>query len=205
MDLEQLRSLDANNPGSWPLPVKVVALVLVVVAVVAGAWYFHWEGQMRTIERTRAEEQKLRQEFDTKQRRAANLEAYEAQLEEMRRTFGDMLRQLPSRAEVAELLVDISQTGLASGLEFELFRPQNAVTREFYAELPVAIRVRGDYHQFARFISGVANLPRIVTLHEITIGGGSEGAREAGSEPGKLTMTLTAKTYWYLDEEESGT
>ncbi len=204
MDLEQLRSLDANNPGSWPLPVKAVALVLVVVAVVAGAWYFHWEGQMQTIERARAQEQTLRQEFDTKQRRAANLEAYEAQLEEMRRTFGDMLRQLPSRAEVAELLVDISQTGLASGLEFELFRPQDAVTQEFYAELPVAIRVRGDYHQFAKFISGAANLPRIVTLHDITVGGAG-GAQEAANEPGQLTMTLTAKTYWYLDEEESGT
>jgi type IV pilus assembly protein PilO len=204
MTLEQLRNLDANNPGSWPLPVKTAALVLVLIAVVAGAWYFHWEGQMRTIERVRAEEQKLRQEFDTKQRRAANLEAYEAQLEEMRRTFGDMLRQLPSRAEVAELLVDISQTGLASGLEFELFRPQNAVTREFYAELPVAIRVRGDYHQFARFVSGVANLPRIVTLHDIAITGASEGAGGSGGDTGKLTMTLTAKTYWYLDEEESG-
>lgn len=203
MDLEQLRNLDINDPGGWPLPIKVVTLILVVAGVSAAAWYFHWDGQMGLLERAEAREGELRQEFATKQRRAASLEAYEEQLEEMRETFGNMLRQLPSRAEVAELLVDVSQTGLSSGLEFELFEPQESVQQEFYAELPVAMRVRGDYHQFSNFVSGVANLPRIVTVHDIEITGDEDGNSDDEDGEGKLTMTLTAKTYWYLDEEES--
>ncbi len=203
MDLEQLRNLDINDPGGWPLPIKVVTLILVVAGVSAAAWYFHWGGQMGLHERAEAREGELRQEFATKQRRAASLEAYEEQLEEMRETFGNMLRQLPSRAEVAELLVDVSQTGLSSGLEFELFEPQESVQQEFYAELPVAMRVRGDYHQFSNFVSGVANLPRIVTVHDIETTGDEDGNSEDEDGEGKLTMTLTAKTYWYLDEEES--
>lgn len=205
MSMDQLRDLDPNRPGEWPLLVKALVLLLVVALVAGAAWYFQWDDQKRQLDRVTAQERELRQEFESKQRRAANLEAYEEQLAEMRESFGDMLRQLPSRAEVAELLVDISQTGLSAGLEFELFRPQSNVRQDFYAELPVAIRVRGDYHQFASFVSGVANLPRIVTIHDIAVGDPGRG-RGSDDDDGKKTMTLTAKTYWYLDDadEEAG-
>lgn len=195
MDLEQFKNLDPNNPGAWPALPKALLLVVVVVALVAAGWYFDWQDQARRLERVAGKEKQLRQEFDIKQRRAANLDAYQNQLDEMRKTFGDMLRQLPSRAEVAKLLVDISQTGLSSGLEFQLFKPQSPITKEFYAELPVSIRVRGTYEEFAKFVSGVANLPRIVTLDGIDIKKGEKKAAD-----GVLTMDLTARTYWYLEE-----
>lgn len=203
MDLEQFRNLDMNNPGGWPLAAKAIALVLVFALAVAGAWYFDWSNQLQSLEQAEAREQQLRQEFETKQQRAANLEAYEEQLAEMEESFGAMLRQLPSRAEVSRLLVDISQTGLGAGLEFELFRPQESLRREFYEELPVNIRVTGAYEEFAAFVSGVANLPRIVTLHDIAI----SRAGDEAEEDEELSMELTARTYWYLDdteEEEDG-
>ncbi len=140
-------------------------------------------------------EQELKTVFEKKAKLAVNLEAYEKQLEEMRESFGAMLRQLPNKTEVADLLVDVSQTGLASGLEFELFKPQAEVPREFYAELPISIKVTGDYHEFGDFVSGVAALPRIVTLHNVNI-----SRRDAKS--GNLVMNLTAKTYRYLEDEE---
>jgi len=198
MDLEQFRNLDMNNPGGWPMPVKAIALVLVFALTMGASWYFDWSKQLQRLEQAEAEERQLREEFELKQRRAASLEAYEAQLEEMQESFGAMLRQLPSRAEVSRLLVDVSQTGLGSGLEFELFRPQDPVRREFYAELPVNIRVNGGYREFAAFVSGVANLPRIVTLHDIAI----SRAGEDGDDD--LVMELTARTYWYLQDEEEG-
>ena len=201
MNLSDINNLDMNNPASWPEAVKVVAMLLLLGLVVAAGWWFDWRHQMDRLQQVQAREGELRQQFETKQRRAANLEAYERQLEEMRESFGAMLRQLPSRAEVSRLLVDISQTGLASGLEFELFKPENPVRREFYAELPVTIRVRGSYGEFARFVSGVANLPRIVTLDNVQIGPGSnQGAAGTGDN---LIMSVTARTYWYLDEEEA--
>lgn len=200
MNLDDFRNLDTEDPGSWPPVVKAVALLLVVGLIVAGGWYFFWQDQMRELERVTGRERELRETFEIRQRRAANLEAYEAQLEEMRKTFGDMLRQLPSRAEVSKLLVDISQTGLSSGLAFDLFKPQDPITREFYAELPVEVQVKGGYHEFARFVSGVANLPRIVTLDDIEITLQQDG----GNSGQDLTMTLTARTYWYLDGDEEG-
>lgn len=196
MNMDQFRNLDPNNPGAWPALPKALLLVAVAAALVAAGWYFDWQDQARQLASVAGKEKQLRQEFDIKQRRAANLEAYQNQLDEMRKTFGDMLRQLPSRAEVAKLLVDISQTGLSSGLEFELFKPQSAITKEFYAELPVSIRVRGSYEEFAKFVSGVANLPRIVTLDSISIKKG-QGKNAADD---MLTMDLTARTYWYLEE-----
>lgn len=198
MDLEQFRNLDMNNPGGWPKAVKAIALVLVFALAVAASWYFDWSNQLQRLEQAEAQERQLRDEFELKQRRAANLEAYEAQLAEMEESFGAMLRQLPSRAEVSRLLVDVSQTGLGSGLEFELFRPQDPVRREFYAELPVNIRVTGAYGEFATFVSGVANLPRIVTLHDIAI------RRADQDEDDALVMELNARTYWYLDDEAEG-
>lgn len=201
MDLEQFRNLDMNNPGGWPVAAKAIALVVVFALAIAASWYFDWSNQLQRLEQAEAREQQLRQEFETKQRRAANLEAYEAQLAEMEESFGAMLRQLPSRAEVSRLLVDISQTGLGAGLEFELFRPQDPLRREFYAELPVNIRVTGDYREFASFVSGVANLPRIVTLHDIAISRPDGNGGEDGDAGDPLRMELTARTYWYLDDE----
>ena len=193
MNLSDLRNLDLQDAAYWPVPVKAAAILLVFALTVAAGWYFDWSNQAATLERTVAKEAELKQSFELRQRRAANLEAYEQQLADMEASFGAMLRQLPSQADVPKLLVDISQTGLASGLEFELFQPAPEVKREFYAELPVKIRVRGNYRQFARFISAVANLPRIVTLHDIAI--------ERASRAEGLVMELTAKTYWYLEED----
>ena len=142
------------------------------------------------------QENELREEFEIKQARAANLGAYKAQLAEMRESFGTMLRQLPNRTEVAGLLVDVSQTGLASGLKFELFQPQKEVPREFYAELPIKLRVTGNYHQFGEFVSGLAALPRIVTIHDIVI----KPREPKGGDEGSLELNATAKTYRYLEE-----
>jgi type IV pilus assembly protein PilO len=140
-------------------------------------------------------ESELRQTFEVKAKKAANLAAYEQQLSEMKESFGAMLRQLPNKTEVADLLVDISQTGLASGLEFELFKPQAEVPKEFYAELPISIRVKGTYHEFGNFVSGVAALPRIVTVHDINI-------EPDKDQDGELTMDILAKTYRYMDDDE---
>lgn len=188
-----LNELDINEIGNWPWPAKAIVLAILLAAVVAAGWYFDWQDQQEELERVQNEEEQLRTTFEIRQRRAAALDDYKEQLEEMEDTFGALLRQLPSRVEVAGLLVDISQTGLASGLEFELFRPQSSSEREFYAEMPIQIEVRGTYHEFGRFVSGIANLPRIVTLHDVTI-------RDAGGDDGELTMTATARTYWYLEE-----
>ncbi|SEO89880.1 type 4a pilus biogenesis protein PilO [Aquisalimonas asiatica] len=190
-----LNELDLNEIGIWPWPAKAVVLILVFALLVGAGWYFDWQDRQDALERAEAEETDLRHRFEVRQERAAALDDYKQQLEEMEESFGAMLRQLPSRVEVAGLLVDISQTGLASGLEFELFRPQETREREFYAEMPIEIEVRGSYHQFGRFVSGVANLPRIVTLHDVEID-------DAGGDNGELAMRATARTYWYLDEED---
>lgn len=195
MNLSELNNLDINNIAGWPKPVRAVAIALVFVTVLGLGYWFDVKDQRATLQQAEAKEQELRTTFETKARKAANLEAYEQQLAEMKESFGAMLRQLPNKTEVAELLVDISQTGLAAGLEFELFKPQTEVPKEFYAELPISIRVKGDYHEFGSFISGVAALPRIVTVHDINI---------EPDKDGKLTMDILAKTYRYMDEEEQG-
>lgn len=197
-----INDLDFNNIGSWPPVAKGVVLLLVFGLVLAGGWYFDWQDQMNTLDGARARETQLKRTFELKQKRAANLEAYERQLAEMRTSFGAMLRQLPSKAEVAKLLVDISQTGLASGLEFELFKPQPEIKREFYAELPVKITVKGTYDQFGKFVSGIANLPRIVTLDSISIQPYKKGKKNANQDgTTELTMDITARTYWYLEND----
>lgn len=196
MDLSQLNELDLSNIANWPLPARVVVIAIIFVAVLGLGYWLDIKDQGVRLEKAENQENELRQTFETKARKAANLQAYEQQLAEMKETFGAMLRQLPNKTEVAELLVDISQTGLASGLEFELFKPQTEVPKEFYAELPISIRVKGDYHEFGNFISGVAALPRIVTVHDVNIGPDKESG---------LTMDILAKTYRYMDEEEGGT
>lgn len=199
MDWNELKNfdfnnLDVNNIGSWPAPVKVIVLIIAFVAVLGLGYKFMITDQLAGLERKEQEERQLRTEFSGKQARAANLDAYKAQLEEMRRSFGAMLRQLPGETEIDTLLVDISQAGLATGLQQELFSPQNEVMRDFYAEVPIEIVLTGNYHQFGEFASAVAALPRIVTLHDISI------SRRAGGD--ELTMSVVAKTYRYLEEGE---
>ncbi|MGD1976779.1 MAG: type 4a pilus biogenesis protein PilO, partial [Gammaproteobacteria bacterium] len=159
---EDLRSLDMNDVGRWPFLFRALTIGIIFVAVTAGAvYYFVIKQKMPVLEAAQAQEQQLRGAFELKQRKAANFDAYKAQLAEIEESFGAMLRQLPGKTEVPSLLVDISQTGLAAGLEEELFRPQGERVREFYAELPITIRLSGTYHELARFVSDVAALPRI--------------------------------------------
>ncbi len=193
MNLSELRNLDFNNIGSWPIAVRVFTIGTICAAVLGLGYWYESQNQLPDLEQARNKEQELRTVFSAKAAKAANLDAYVQQLEEMRQSFGAMLRQLPNKTEVADLLVDISQTGLASGLEFDLFKPLAEVPKEFYSELPINIRVTGKYHDFGAFVSGVAALPRIVTLHDISI-------KPAGD---KLVMDVTAKTYRYLEEGES--
>jgi type IV pilus assembly protein PilO len=196
--LEELKRLDPKEPGRWPGPIRAGMIVLLFV-VMSGLFVYLWpvRTQLPELEQARNDEQDLLKTFDDKQRKAANFEAYKSQLKEMERSFGAMLRQLPGRTEVPNLLVDISQTGLAAGLEEELFQPVGEVRKDFYAELPIKIRLTGSYHEFGNFVSGIAALPRIVTLHDIAI---APRGKDAGSDD--LVLDVTAKTYRYLDEAE---
>jgi len=195
MNISDLNDLDLSNVANWPLAARIVLVSLVFFTVLGLGYWFDIKDQGIRLEKAEQKETELRQTFEARARKAANLAAYEQQLEEMKASFGAMLRQLPNKTEVAELLVDISQTGLAAGLEFKLFKPRNEVPKEFYAELPIGIRVTGTYHEFGNFISGIAALPRIVTVHDINM---------EPDKNGKLTMSILAKTYRYLDEEEGG-
>lgn len=190
---EQFSGLDPENIGNWPILVRALIVIAVIAAVLGAGYYFDTQKQLDELANKERQEEKLKKDFETKQAKAVNLEAYRQQMVEMEESFGTMLRQLPSKTEVADLLVDITQTGLASGLEFELFKPGSEAPRDFYAELPISIEVKGGYHQLGEFVSGVAALPRIVTLHNIQV----TPEKEEG-----LTMSATAKTYRYLDEDE---
>lgn len=197
MELSELRELDLNNIGEWPVPIKAIAILFCCIVLGVAVYYLDTESQLGRLEQEEAKELELRKTFETKQRKAANLNAYRQQLEEMKESFGAMLRQLPDKTEVAALLVDVSQTGLAAGLEFELFQPEGEQSKDFYAELPINIRVSGRYHEFGRFISGLAALPRIVTIHNVKI---SNPSGERGAEDAKLLLQAQVKTYRYLDE-----
>jgi type IV pilus assembly protein PilO len=197
---EQLRNLDPNDPGRWPIGVRVATVVLLFLVAAAGGYYFFvWKSQRPVLLEERAKEGQLLESLTTKAKRAANLEAYRVQLAEMEKSFGAMLRQLPNKTEVPNLLVDISQTGLAAGLEEKLFQPQGENKKDFYAELPISIRLTGGYHEMGKFASGIAALPRIVTLHDIEI---TPATGKGVADPNELTLNVTAKTYRYLDEEE---
>ena len=197
MDLRDINELDLNNIGEWPLLIKAIVILIGCIAIGAAVYYLDTEAQLVRLDQARAKELELRQTFEVKQRKAANLDAYRQQLEEMKESFGAMLRQLPDKTEVAGLLVDVSQTGLAAGLEFELFQPEGEQSKDFYAELPINIRVTGRYHDFGRFISGLAALPRIVTIHNVKI---TNPAGDRGAEGAKLLLEAQVKTYRYLDE-----
>lgn len=195
--LQELQTLDAENPGAWPTWVRIASVILLAVAVIGGGLWFLVKPEVENLERIVAEEQTLRSEFERKQRKVAALDAYKEQLQEMERSFGAMLRQLPSKAEVPNLLNDIAQTRVASSLEEELFQPQGTVPKEFYAELPNKIIVTGSYHELGSFVSAIAGLPRIVTVDDV----------ELTMVPGPvrdLKMNAVIKTYRYLDETELG-
>jgi type IV pilus assembly protein PilO len=194
--IDELRSLDTNDPGRWPLPFRIGAAAIAFVAVLAaGIYMFVIKEEMPLLERAEREEQELRATFEQRQRKAANFDAYRAQLAEIERSFGAMLRQLPSQTEIPSLLVDIAQTGLGAGLEEKLFERLGEVQKDFYAEQPIKIRFSGSYHELGNFVSGIAALPRIVTLHDIAI---TPADTQTFDE---LTLDVTAKTYRYLDQE----
>lgn len=195
--LQELQTLDAENPGAWPTWVRIASVILLAIGVIAGGLWFMVKPEVENLERIVAEEQTLRSEFERKQRKVAALDAYKEQLQEMERSFGAMLRQLPSKAEVPNLLNDIAQTRVASSLEEELFQPQGTVPKEFYAELPNKIVVTGSYHELGSFVSAVAGLPRIVTVDDVELNVVAGPARD-------LKMNAVIKTYRYLDETEQG-
>jgi type IV pilus assembly protein PilO len=193
--VDDLRALDTNDPGRWPLPFRIVAVAIAFVAVIAfGIYFFVWSSDKPTLDREQRREGELKLAFEDRQRKAANFDAYRTQLAEIERDFGAMLRQLPGKTEVPSLLVDISQTGLGAGLEEKLFQPTGEVQKDFYAELPIKLRYTGSYHELGKFVSGIAALPRIVTLHDIDI---KPAEKDSTSS---LTLDVTAKTYRYLDE-----
>ena len=194
--IDDLKTLDTSDPGRWPMPIRAGAIALVFVALAAaGVYFFVIKEEVPLLERAQRTETELRGQFEERQRKAANFDAYRAQLAEIERDFGAMLRQLPGQTEVPSLLVDISQTGLGAGLEEQLFQPTGEVQKDFYAELPIKLRYTGSYHELGAFVSGIAALPRIVTLHDITISPVQEGSSD------ELSLDVTAKTYRYLDEQ----
>jgi type IV pilus assembly protein PilO len=198
---EELQSLDLQRPGSWPTWVYFASAILTAVLIVAGGTYFYLVDMRDELRQKREQETALFSEFERKQKKVVALDDYKAQLKEMERSFGAMLRQLPSKSEVANLLNDISQTRVASSLDEELFQPQGEVTRDFYAEIPNRIVVTGTYHEMGTFVSGVAGLPRIVVIDEVDIKPAT--ASQRGSPV--LRMSALAKTYRYLDENELAT
>ncbi len=196
--LEELQSLDVNDVGRWPLAFRAAVIVLVFIAVTfAGIWFTIVKDKAPQLTRAEAVEQELRVTFENKQRKAANYDAYKAQLSQIEQSFGTMLRQLPGETEIPSLIVDISQTGLASGLQEKLFQPQAEIPKDFYAEKPIKIQLSGGYHEMAKFVSGVAALPRIVTLHNINITPEQQGVYDS------LSLEVTAQTYRYIEEADT--
>lgn len=201
MKMSDFQNLDPNNIGSWPMPAKVFAIVALCALVLGGGYYIDTEAQLEEHAGHVRKEAELKRTFEALQQKAANLEPLKRQLQEMEQSFGTLLKLLPNRTQIEGLLVDISKSGLASGLEFELFKPGAEQPAEFYAIQPINIQVTGTYHQFGEFISAVAALPRIVTVHNIDI----KPVRTANNEKGQalnLSMGIVAKTYRYLEEDE---
>ena len=194
--IEELKSLDINDVGRWPLVIRM-AVIAVIFAMVSGLgiYWFIIEDRLPALQRAQDDEEQLRLTFENKQRKAANYDDYKEQLARIEQQFGTMLRQLPGETEIPSLIVDISQTGLAAGLQEKLFIPQPEIPKDFYAEKPIKIRLTGGYHEIGNFVSGIASLPRIVTLHDISI------TPEDANEVDNLSMEVTAQTYRYLDEE----
>jgi type IV pilus assembly protein PilO len=196
MTFDELKQLDPKEPGRWPLPVRVGAIaIFFVIASAALLWFGVWNSSKDELARYESEETKLRTEFKDKHAKAVNLDLYKQQLADIERSFGAMLRQLPGKTEMDDLLDNISQTAAAAGLTTEKFTPKDEESKEFYALKPIEIRLRGNYHQMGDFVSGIAALPRIVTLHDINIKAGKAGIDQ-------LTLEFTARTYRYMDDQE---
>ncbi len=192
--VDQFRNLNTRDPGSWPALPKLLLLVALLVGVLVVAYFLDWQGQLEELEAGRQQEAKLKQEYVDKKRQAVNLDLLRAQLREIETSFGTLLKQLPNKSQMEALLVDINQAGLGRGLQFELFKPaQSETQREFYAELPISIKLTGNYHDMGAFASDIGQLPRIVTLNDIALNVAKDGT---------LTMDTTAKTFRYLDDEE---
>ena len=199
-DINQLRSLDPKNMGSWPLPMRILVLAGVFIAVLMAGYYFLISDQIDSRNKLLDEETKLKADFESKALQAANLDTYQKQLDDMQTSFGAMLKQLPGKTELPSILQDISQAAQVDGLKQDLFRPEPESSKDFYAEKPIDLQLDGGYHDFGKFVSDVAALPRIVTLHNIVIKPAAGGS--GGSGTNALTMTLTAKTYRYLEDDE---
>jgi type IV pilus assembly protein PilO len=201
-NFNDVKSLDPKNTGSWPLPMRIVLLVVVFIVVVVAIYLVPGgiQDQRTLLAKDNDKEASLKTDFEAKALQAANLDTYKQQLDDMQKSFGTMLKQLPGRTELPSILQDISQAAQVDGLKQDLFRPGNEATKDFYAEKPIDLQLDGGYHDFGKFVSDVAALPRIVTLHNIVIkpASGSSG----GSGSNSLTMTLTAKTYRYLEDDE---
>jgi type IV pilus assembly protein PilO len=194
MTLDDIRNLNPKEIGSWPILPKLVALLLLLIGLVAAGYWFDWRNQIEQLDAARQKEQQLRTSFLDKQKQAVNLEAYRQQLATIEQEFGEMLKQLPNKSEMEALLTDINQAGLGRGLQFQLFKPAQQERRsEFYAELPITIKLTGNYHDMGAFASDVSQLPRIVTLNDLTL---------TANKDGELTMDATARTYRYLDDAE---
>jgi type IV pilus assembly protein PilO len=192
--LDQFKNLNGRDPGSWPALPKLGLLLLLLLVILAGAYFLDWQGQIEELEAGRAQEAKLKQEYVDKKQQAVNLDVLENQKREIETSFGALLKQLPNKSQMEALLVDINQAGLGRGLQFELFRPAPSETvRDFYAELPINVKVTGNYHDMGAFASDIGQLPRIVTLNDINLNVGKDGT---------LTMDTIAKTFRYLDDEE---
>ncbi|SER37293.1 type IV pilus assembly protein PilO [Nitrosomonas sp. Nm51] len=192
--LEELRHLDPNDPGKWPASIRAIALLVLMLITLGAGYYFIWQDQLNNLETVRAEEQTLKDTYLVKKRSAVNLPVLKQQLKDIERSLSALLKQLPNKSEMEALLVDINQAGLGRGLQFELFKPaENETIHEFYAELPVTVRVTGGYHDIGSFASDIAQLPRIVTLNNINIVPGADNT---------LILDAVAKTFRYLDENE---
>jgi type IV pilus assembly protein PilO len=190
---EDFKSLDPKDIGTWPLLPRVTVLLGVFAALLVGGWWFDWKSQLEELEGKRQQEAKLKDEYLDKKRQAVNLEEHRKQLAEIDKTFGALLKQLPNKAEMEALLIDINQAGLGRGLQFELFKPGRETSKDFYAELPITLKITGTYHDLGAFSADVAKLSRIVSLTNIAV---------VPDKGGQLKMDATAMTYRYLDEEE---
>lgn len=190
---DEFRNLNPNDPGTWPAAPKIAVLVVLFLILLLAGWFFLWNDQLTELEGKQQEEERLKEEFLDKKRQAVNLDLYTQQLAEIDRSFGALLKQLPNKSEIDALLIEVNQAGLGRGLQFELFKPGQESVKDFYAELPVAVKINGNYHDFGAFAADVARLPRIVTLNNISI---------STAPSGQLTLDAVTKTFRYLDEEE---
>ena len=190
---DDFRFLNPNDPGAWPLVPKLTMLFGLFVVLLVAGWWFLWSDQLAELEGKQKEEETLKQQYLDKKKQAVNLDLYIEQLAEIDRSFGALLKQLPNKSEIEALLIEVNQAGLGRGLQFDLFRPGAEQVKDFYAELPIAVKINGGYHDFGAFAADIAKLPRIVTLNNVSIVPGKDGV---------LSLDATTKTFRYLDEEE---